>query len=483
MVDASVDTALPIDSRIDGGNPVCPSATHAWNYPAITAVPNIAWDTDGNLVMGNSAYVGTEFAGMPWTSGGNADALVSKLNPSTGKAVWLFTAGDSQAQLVNGVAVTSAGLGVIGSFKGTLDVDPVNQVIPPIVNNGSNTIDYLMGLKDSDGTGVWSKKVDLKGGQLAVIAGNPTKDYFLVCGAAMNTAANLIATNLGVVGAPGGGLDVIVAAVSAADGSVKWAKLFGGDMDQTCTSAALDDAGNAVFAGTYTGTLDFGAGALSPAPTDATTRILWVAKFDGATGTLAVAKAFGSTGFVIPYAVTFDTQGNAIVVGSLDTQVTFGSQTLVPLSQPGIGNNALVVKLDSSLAPIWARRWGSSTVASCRGAAVDSTGKITVVGSFTQSADVGPGTAVMQANSPTSLESFVVTLDGTSGLTLCARNYGDAASKGGGASCIGINRRASGADKDRIIIGGTFTNVIDFGGATTALAAPGAGNASYLVEM
>jgi len=71
--------------------------------------------------------------------------------------------------------------------------------------------------------GFGPKKVDLGGGHLNALAGNPSQNYFLVCGAAMNNAANL-----GATGTPGGGKDVIVAAIKANDGTVVWAKLFGG---------------------------------------------------------------------------------------------------------------------------------------------------------------------------------------------------------------------------------------------------------------
>jgi hypothetical protein len=303
----------------------------------------------------------------------------------------------------------------------------------------------------------------------------------------MNTAANLSAANLGtVVGTPGGGKDVIVAAVSASDGSVKWAKLFGGDQDQVCVSAGLDDSGNAVIAGTTTGgALDFGTGAL--AATGSTDRILWVARLDGATGTVATAKAFSSAMVVNPNALTLDSQGNAIVAGDFSAQVSFGSRTLVPVS-PANGD-AFVVKLDTSLATVWARGWGGAG-ATNRAAAVDSTGRITVGGAFKSTADVGPGTTTITSHASTasSYESIVVTLDGSTGQTLCAVSYGDPAESGGTAISAAINRRASGANKDRAAIGGAFaSSVIDFGGQTTALAAragiaPGT-NSSFLLEM
>jgi len=473
--------------QAEAGSGNCPSAVGAWTFPSITVASSVGWASDGNLVVASTAWIGVDFAGMPWTYGGGSDVLVSKIDPTTGLAVWLFTAGDAKSQSVTGGALSSSGLGILGSFQGTLDIDPVNQVIPPIINTASTKVDYLMGLKDSDGTGVWSKKVDLKGGNLAVIAGNPTKDYFIVCGSAMNTAANLSAANLGTVaGTPGGGNDVIVAAVKAKDGSVMWARLFGGDQDQVCLSAALDDSGNAVIAGKTTGGgLDFGTG--TPlAATGSTSPIMWVARLDGATGTVAAAKAFSSALAVNPYGLTLDSQGNAIVAGDFSAQVSFGGQTLVPVSTNG---DAFAVKLDTSLATLWARRWGGGGSASSKAAAVDSNGRVTVVGAFVSTADVGPGTTVLTSHAtlPNVLESFVLTLDGSNGQTLCAVSYGDPAATGGGAASVAINRSA-GTNKDHAVIGGAFvSSTIDFGGQTHPLAAPtlaakGSYN-SYLLEM
>jgi hypothetical protein len=462
----------------EAGTGTCRSPVHAWSYPVV-GIPTVAWDTDGTLVTGSWFFpTATTFGGKTITNGGSADMLVAKLDPATGNANWVFTAGDSLDQSANSVAPTSGNLAVVGNFTGTLDIDPINGVIPPIVNTGTTPIDFIVGLKDSDGTGVWSKKVNLAGGHLNALAGDPSQDYFLVCGAAMNSAANLAAT-----GTAGGGKDVIVAAVKASDGTVMWAKLFGGAMDQVCTSAALDASGHAYFAGTYAGTLDFGSGALTPAPTGAHDQIAWVAKLNGADGTTLAAKAFGTSGIVDPIAMAIDSQGAVVLAGEIQTTVAFGSQTLTLVGTA----DAFVAKLDpATLAPMWARNMGGKS-AGCTGVAADSAGNITAVGSYSTSLSVGPGSTTLQAVALTN-ETFVVTLDGSSGQTLCANRYGDAAGSNG-ALGIAINRGAAGLNKDRAAIGGTFSEVIDFGPPTTALSSvipPGTTNGStngYLLEM
>jgi hypothetical protein len=405
------------------------------------------------------------------TGNGSADILVTKLDPSTGNPTWVFTAGDPQDQKVTGVAATSAGVGVLGTFTGNLEIVTGS----PIVNSASNLIDFMAGLKDADGTGVWAKKVNLGTGQLAAIAGQQGKDTFVVCGSATNAAANLSA-----VGTPGGGKDVVVAAVKASDGTIVWAKLFGGAMDQVCNAAAMDDDGNAVFAGTYAGTLDFGLGAFTAAPTGANDGIMWVAKLNGATGATIAAKSFGATGVVKPEAVAVDGQGNVVVSGELQASATFGSTVLTPVGT----TDAFVAKLDASLVPVWARRFGSITAAG-KGIAVDSRGMVTSVGNFKGTLDVGPGTTVLTSAVSTVIETFVLTLDGSSGQTLCARNYGDAASKGGGGNCVAVNRWATGAKLDSTSILGSFTVVLDFGPPTTALSSSSGSTvaSSYLLRM
>ena len=487
--DAGVDVAHDGPSASNGdasdgggeaGGTGCLAPVAAWSY-AVGGLTNIAWDKDGSLITGQAFYGIPSFGplngGVPLdvTNNGSADILVAKLDPNSGNPSWVFTAGDVKDQYVTGVAVTSAGLGLLGTFEGTLQIGSG----APVVNAGSTMIDYIAGIGE-DGSGVWAKKINLGGGKLNAIAGQTGKGYFVVCGSAMNNAANLSPTGV-ALGTPGGGNDVVVAAVNASDGTILWSKMFGGAMDQSCTAAVLDDAGNAVFAGSYAGTLDFGAGSLSPAPTGATDQILWVAKLNGTTGATISAKAFGTTGTVSPQALTADAQGNVIVAGKLSgAAVTFGSTVLTP-----VATDTFVAKLDTNLAPSWARRWGGS-VATCKGVAVDSTGNAIAVGTFSGTIDVGPGSTVLTShpsatlNLSNVLETFVVSLDGSTGQTLCAHNYGDGASKGGGAQAVAVNRWATGAEQNATAIAGSFSVVVDFG--VTALSSTG-NSIGYLLRM
>jgi hypothetical protein len=448
-----------------------PASAIAYEVPAFT---NIAWDKDGSLVTGRQFYIATVLGGQSLTNNGSADMFVAKLDPSTGNATWVLTEGDDRDQFATGVAASSGGIGVIGNFNGTLAIGA------GITNAAATKVDYIAGVDSVAGTGTWAKKVNLQGGALSAIAGNVNKDYFVVCGAAMNTAANLSTAGLSTItGTPGGGKDIVVAAVKASDGTVVWAKLFGGTLDQSCSAAALDDDGNAIVAGSYAGTLDFGSGALTPAPTGTGDEILWVAKLNGTDGTTIAAKGYGTTGIVAPTALAVDAQGNAIVAGYFQASVTFGSTTLAPI---GTGGDAFVVKFNGvGLAPSWARRWGGAT-STCQGVAVDSLGNPTVVGNFTKVIDVGPGTGVLTAHGGVAdFDAFVVNLDGATGATLCAHNYGDSTSSSTSGSAIAINRWASGAKRDDLAVVGMFNKLLDFGPPTTPLSS--AGSQAFLLQL
>jgi hypothetical protein len=483
-VDAAVGPNADANNNNDGGAGTCPSPEWA-SYYNVPMLENVAWDKDGNIITGATVFSNaTVFGSKPLTNvAGAGDVLVAKIDPSSGNAFWVFTAGDSSEQYVTSIAASSAGVGVIGTFLGTLDMFNGTQPDKVLGNPGTSVIDFIAGLADDGSIGLWAIKVNLGDGQLNAIAGQPGKDYFVVCGVATNNAASLAVTGTTTPpGTPGGGNDVVVAAVKASDGTILWSHLFGGAGDQACTAAALDDDGNAIFAGTYAGTLDLGLGALSPAPTGASDQIMWVAKLNGTTGATMVANAFGTKGLVLPNGIAADSHGNVIAAGQFGTGVAFGSTTLP--APAGVGD-AFAAKLDSNLVPSWARRWGGPATASagCNAVAVDSMGNVTAAGTFVSTINEGLGSFVLTAPVPVVQVPFVVVLDGSVGQPLCAQVYSDAASHGAYAEGVAVNRWATGAGQNATAVVGSFTKVIDFPPPATPLSTVAPGGSGYMLRM
>ncbi len=493
--DAAADAGVGRDAGAsdsgEAGAFVCPSPEWASSYSSVPALATVAWDKDGSLIAGASVYTSvtgtTVFGSIPLPNlGGDADILVAKIDPSSGKASWVFTAGDPDPQYVTATAVSSAGVGIIGTFQGNLDMFNETRPDKVIANPAASPIDFVAGVADDGSIGLWATKVNLGDGQLNAIAGLPGKDYFVVCGAATNNAAGLAVTGTTTPpGTPGGGNDVIVAAIKASDGTILWSHLFGGAGDQACEAAALDDSGNAIFAGTYAGTLDLGLGALTPAPTGAADQIMWIAKLNGTTGATMAAKAFGTKGSVEPAGLATDSLGNVIAVGSLNTGVAFGSTTF---AAPAGQTEAFAVKLDSNLAPSWARHWGgpAGAGAGCTAVAVDSVGNATAVGEFTDTINEGLGSYVLTkstASSTSILVPYVVTLDASTGNALCAHAYTDGASAGAWAMSVAVNRWAAVVNQDATAVVGGFLKIIDFPPPATPLSTSAASGNGYLLRM
>ena len=59
----------------------------------------------------------------------------------------------------------------------------------------------------------------------------------------------------------GGGLDALIAKVSPS-GEAIWARLYGGELDQSLSGLAPRNDGNFLVGGTFEGDLDLGGGAL-----------------------------------------------------------------------------------------------------------------------------------------------------------------------------------------------------------------------------
>jgi hypothetical protein len=460
----------PVDTRDANTGPSCSNPSWAKDFHLLDP-GGLAADKEGNLFFANYLINSANFGGSvgQLTSAGDSDAIIVRFDPANGTPTWAKPFGDAQAQKANGVAVDKSGrVGFIGTYMGAMSVGTKN-----LSNLGSWPYAYVGALQSSDGAGLWALSANLAVDGASevpfnVIAANPNVDDFVVCG-----SANIAATDLKSDLSAGGGFDIVVAKIRGSDGSVLWARQIGGTGDQRCTAAAVADSGDVFIAGNYAGQLDFGGGAFSPAP-GATSRVPWIAKLKGSDGsTLQAVTATRpdtkkSTGYV--YAIDTDGNGNVAIAGAFLTPLTFGSTST--LTSAG-DFDAFVVKLDSSLTALWAARWGDANNAQqINGLAFDSSGNLTVIGSFQGTIDIRPSRANLTAAADTTSadsDIFLARLSGTDGTSGCALSYGDPLGQSG--SHVVVPRAASGANKDVTFASGAFVegSTLDFGSTSFTL--------------
>jgi hypothetical protein len=448
----------PLTCQASSGNciaPACMQPTVAKDWVVTTVYLASDGGASPKAYSAGTLFTSFDFGAGAQPVGGDSDVYVNAVNPATGLATWSKDFGDSSAQLGLGVAVSSATVGVIGNYLGSM----TGTALP--ANGNPTPVDFVLGLSPLSGAPQWGKKVDLAGGDFASISGNANLGSFFVCGnfGIAGAAAGAAGPVDLVPGSTGfGGKDIVVAKINAADGTVAWAKIFGSTGDDVCTAVTSSDDGASVFfAGTYSNdALNLGTGAFAAAT--ASQARIYVAKLDGATGATLAASAFGTAGRQLPTSLAADHSGNVILGGAFLTNITFGSTTITSAGS----TDAFLVKFDASLAPLWANRFGGATGENqpqkIQSVSTDSAGHIFAAGLFSGQINIGTGGALVTSAGGT--DAFTIKLD-AQGNQVCGASYGDAA--GQEADTITVARFATGTGVDTAMFGGAYSGAMAVG--------------------
>jgi hypothetical protein len=391
----------------------------------------VAADSSGNVLVAGYFTGTVDFGGGALPSAGSSDVFVVKLDPS-GAHVWSKTFGDSTSQIATGVAVDGAGdVFVIGTFSGKVDFgggpltasSPQDVFILKLDPSGAHVwskhFGHPSGLQVASGvavdsagtvfmTGTFSGPVDFGGGAIAAggqgiflvhldTAGNhlwskPFGGGLADSGAsvAVDQSGNVIVTGgfWGTADFGGGALtsagksDLFIAAFSGT-GSYRWSKRFGSQGYDAGSSVAADGAGNVVVAGSFSGTADFGGGALtSKGGLD-----IILAKFD-TTGNHVWSRRYGDALDQTGAGVAVDGAGSVLVTGALAGEVNFGGG---PLASAG-GSDVFLAKLDPLAVHQWSHRFGNAGNQAGVGVCAGLAGDVVATGYFGGTSDFGGGT-------------------------------------------------------------------------------------------
>jgi hypothetical protein len=424
----------PADENCDGLGPC--DGKHLWSRSAGDQLPQggsaVASDSAGNVVVAGHFEGIIDLGGGPVQSVEAADAFVEKLDPE-GKPIWIRRCGGALNQFINGVAIDSK-MNVIaaGAFEGTL------SCAADIGVQSAGSYDVFAAKLDAVGTPIWIKRFGDIGDQRAAAAAVGGAGDVLLAGSFTSVL------DFGV--APlqsAGGQDVYVAKLDAA-GSAVWSRGFGSPGPQYAMSIASDAAGNAVVAGCFQGSLDFGEGAHVSAGSDD----IFVAKLDPA-GAVLWSRRFGGVEYECGNGIALDSAGSTTVLGHFSGTVDFGTG---PLQSAG-SQDLFVIKLDPQGNTTWSGRFGGG-MAYGLGVALDGAGNTLLTGQFIGALDFGAGTLMDTGNA----DVFVAKLD-PSGKGLWSKRYG---STGVAESAVGT---AIAADPlGYVLVTGRFNGQMDVDG-------------------
>jgi len=348
------------------------SGNHVWSKRFGTTGASeamaIAVDGAGNVIVTGELTGSVNFGGGALASAGGHDVFILKLDPS-GNHVWSRRYGDAAGQFVTGLAADASGnVLVTGDFSGAIDFGGGPLTTPDL--------DVFAAKLDQSGNLVWSRRFGDTAGQDGGGVAFDSKGNVILTGHYSGTV------DLGGGALPsGGGGDVFVAKFDAAGGYV-WAKHFGG----TPKGVAVDNADEVVVTGVFSGSVDFGGGAL----TSAGGLDVFAVKLDSGGGHLW-SKRFGDAGSQSSAGVAVDATGNVVLTGSFSGSIDLGGGALASAG----GMDGFLAKLDPSGAQVWSKRLGnapgSASDQSGKAVAVDTTSNVFVGGNFSGSVDLGSG--------------------------------------------------------------------------------------------
>jgi hypothetical protein len=224
--------------------------------------------------------------------------------------------------------------------------------------------------------------------------------------------------------------------------SLLWSKRFGGIDNQYAAGVVTDTSGNVIVTGYFTGSVDFGGGAL----TSAGGNDIFVAKLN-ANGDHMWSKRFGDTNVQVVVGIATDNADNVIVTGYFTGSVDFGGGALTSVGDWDI----FMVKLDANGDHLWSKRFGDANNQMNVGIATDSADNVIVTGHFTGSVDFGGGVLTSAGN----WDIFVAKLD-ANGDHLWSKRFGNASEQGAGSVAVD--------SIGNVIVTGYFAGSVDLGG-------------------
>ncbi|MEP7120591.1 MAG: hypothetical protein ABJE95_06770 [Byssovorax sp.] len=249
----------------------------------------------------------------------------------------------------------------------------------------------------------------------------------------------------------------------ACHGDTQWIKAFGGAGDDRGVAISTGKGGAAIFAGSFSGSVDFGSGALvSAGGTDLVVSPI------GSTGVLTDARRFGGTDDDAPGGLCGDDIDNILLAGRYRGAIDFGDGKA--LGNAGDGD-AFVTVFDVGDTPQWTIGLGDAAEQEITAVVSDAAIDVLAVGRMAGTITTPVGT--ISTDGTLDFDAFVIKLSPT-GAPLWIHKMSDSAFGDQRALAVTVDRAKA------VIVGGTGQGDIDLGQGPLK---GGGGHDAFLVKL
>lgn len=243
------------------------------------------------------------------------------------------------------------------------------------------------------------------------------------------------------------GLNDAFAALLHGGGVHIWSEGFGDPDNQRTSDIAVDPDGTTYFTGGFQGTVDFGGGALTPmfARPD-----LFIVKYDP-TGSHVWSNQYTRAYIEEPSIASISDLGRVVVTGSFDLPINLGNGAFASVG----GLDVFLLGLNDAGTSLWTRSFGTPNDDEAQGVQFDGGGNVVHSGIFRGMINFGGGNHVSNGLAD-------VYLAGTDifGGYLWSKTFGTAMDD--------LVCRTNADPNGHMVVHGTATNGIDFGGGAIA---------------
>jgi uncharacterized protein (AIM24 family) len=247
-----------------------------------------------------------------------------------------------------------------------------------------------------------------------------------------------------------GGHDAFLTKLHA-NGDHVWSKRYGGAAITTAEAVRTDAAGNIVLTGSFGATVDFSAGTGTPVVADGAGKDIFLVKLD-ALGKHQWSKRFGDRATAQSGdALDLDPSGNILLGCTFEGTVNFGGMPLTAPATAGTTSNVAVALFNGSGTHVWSKTFGDAARQNLEGVAFDKNGDAFIAGPFR--GEVVFGSNTLSAGTTTSL--FIAKLDKSTGNPLWSKGYGKDSDFN--VSALTVDRAGG------VVYAGGFTGTVDFG--------------------